>query len=93
MIDGSHDNLIKENRVTDSEIGIELVDTHDNDVVENEVSGSEEAGILVEESIGNLIKENEVEGSGEFDLIDGSYPPGPLANTWVDNVYVTRNWP
>jgi len=70
VIDGSHHNLITLNRVTDSEIGIELSDAHDNDVVDNEVSDSWETGIaLADGANDNDVLENEVSGSTEAGIL------------------------
>ena len=87
-------NQVLGNRVADSELaGILLFRFATNNLVQdNNVSGSGRSGISARfGSAGNLIQENRVRKSGDYDLYDESAPE-PLANTWLDNKYETKNW-
>jgi parallel beta-helix repeat protein len=86
------DNRVLKNEIEDCGEGISLNDAHGNDILKNEVEDSMHNGIGAYGSTGNLIKGNEVEDSGDFDLFDSSYPPGPLANTWEGNECETSNF-
>ncbi len=90
-----HHNDVVQNEILDSDTGISIF-ADDNTVLKNTVVNAS-WGILAYSgqfgSSGNLIEKNTVSGSAIYDLYDQSYPPGPLANDWVKNEYVTSNFP
>ena len=85
----SHHNLVNENKVTNNGIGIGLSGSGWNTVEENKVNRNTLYGIALYSSYAcNTIKKNIALGNKEFDL----YWDETGYNTWIENIYKTRNW-
>jgi len=85
----SHHNLVNENKVTNNGIGIGLSGSGWNTVEANNVKRNALYGIALYSSYAcNTMKKNVALGNREFDL----YWDGTGYNTWIDNIYKTRNW-
>ena len=89
-------NIILDNQVTSNAlwgIAIHHTTATENLVQGNEVTENGWRGIDVDYgATNNIIRDNKALDNGEFDLFDWSYPPGPLVNTWEDNIYDTSNF-
>jgi CSLREA domain-containing protein len=70
--EGSNDNYIANNRVTGSEAGIKISDSHRLTLVDNKVSGSSDNGIEVDAITNSLIKNNDLRFNTGGLSIDGS---------------------
>jgi len=85
----SHHNLVNENKVANNGIAIGLSGSGWNTVEENRVNRNTLYGIALYSSYAcNTIKKNVALGNKGFDL----YCDGTGYNTWIENIYKTRNW-
>ena len=81
-----------ETELGNGEVGIQLDETTNSKVLDNEIEGDDGTfffGIfLTDTAVGNVLADNEVENSREFDCRDASLGGGTAGtgNTWVDNV-------
>lgn len=93
---GSNGNTIEENVITNTNFlgsptpGIVVDGSSQNAVTEN-TSNSNSHGIILSFSSANTLKENTALTNTVFDLAEIPIPNAPCPNTWLENVFVTKN--